>query len=262
LKSVNDFALSKTNHNLITLVTCYDYWSAAIINETDIDAVLVGDSAAMVMHGFESTVNANIDMIAYHLAAVKRGIKGKPIIVDLPFLSHRRGKKDTIDVIEKLIKSGANAVKIEGADNNLEIIKYIIDSGIPVMGHLGFTPQSINSIGGYLVQGKDPDSASKLVQDARALQDIGCFSIVLELIPSKLSKEITRELEIPTIGIGAGPHTSGQIIVLQDLLGLSKNFNPKFLRKYLNGFDLFKDAINKYNHDVKSKLFPSEQESY
>jgi 3-methyl-2-oxobutanoate hydroxymethyltransferase len=244
------------------MVTCYDYWSAIIIIETEIDAVLVGDSAAMVMHGYESTVNAETNMIAYHLAAVKRGLSKKPVIADLPFLVHRKGLKYTMGVIDRFLKLGANAVKIEGGGENLNLIKYIVNSGIPVMGHLGFTPQSINSIGGYLVQGKDSISASKIIEDAKKLQDAGCFSIVLELIPSKLSGQITEELKIPTIGIGAGPDTSGQIIVLQDLLGLSKNFNPKFLRKYLNGFDLFKNALNQYDHDVRKKLFPTEEESY
>ena len=160
------------------------------------------------------------------------------------------------------MKLGANAVKIEGAGSNLKTMKFIIDSGVPVMGHLGLTPQSINNFGGYIVQGKNDKEATRLIEDAKALEQSGCFSIVLELIPAQLAKEITEVLNIPTIGIGAGVYTSGQVLVLHDLLGLTKNFNPKFLRKYLNGFDLIKDSLQKYNSDVKRKLFPNEKESF
>lgn len=262
MKSINEFLSYKTNNKPITLITCYDYWSAKIINETDIDAVLVGDSAAMVMHGFETTINAEADMLSYHIAAVNRGLNEKLLIADMPFLAHRKGERNTLNVIEKFMKLGANAVKIEGAGDNIEIIKYVVDSGIPVMAHIGLTPQSINSIGGYLVQGKNNGTAAKLIQDAKNLENAGCFSIVLELIPAELAKEITEAINIPTIGIGAGPYTSGQIIVLQDLLGLSKNFNPKFLRKYMDGFGLIKTALNNYNKDVKERNYPNEKESY
>ena len=262
MKSINEFLSYKNSDKPITLITCYDYWSAKIINETDIDAVLVGDSAAMVMHGFETTINAEAEMLSYHIEAVRRGLNEKLLIADMPFLAHRKGKKNTLNVIEKFMKKGANAVKIEGAGDNIEIIKYVVDSGIPVMAHIGLTPQSINSIGGYLVQGKNNGTAVKLIQDAKNLENAGCFSIVLELIPAELAKEITKTINIPTIGIGAGPYTSGQIIVLQDLLGLSKNFNPKFLRKYMDGFGLIKTALNNYNNDVKARNYPNEKESY
>lgn len=261
MKSVNEFKVKKENHEPISLVTCYDYWSACIIDETEIDAVLVGDSAAMVMHGFSTTVNAEIDMMSYHISAVKRGTS-KFLIADFPFLAHKKGKDYAMEVVDKFLKSGANAVKIEGAGTTTDLIKYIVESGIPVMGHIGLTPQSVNGLGGFLLQGKNVESAKKLIADAKSLEQAGCFSIVLELIPAQLSKEITESLTIPTIGIGAGVFTSGQVLVLQDLLGLTKNFHPKFLRKYLNGFDLIKGALKKYDEDVKRKLFPSDKESF
>jgi 3-methyl-2-oxobutanoate hydroxymethyltransferase len=262
LKTINEFVIKKNKNETISLVTCYDYWSAVIINETDIDAVLVGDSAAMVMHGFDTTVNAEVEMMAYHLASVKRGLIEKFLIADLPFLAHRKGNKYVMDVVDKYLKLGANAVKIEGAGSNIKTIKHIIDSGVPVMGHIGLTPQSVNSIGGFLLQGKNDITAKKLIDDAKQLEDAGCFSIVLELIPAQLAKDITESIKIPSIGIGAGVYTSGQVLVLQDLLGLTKSFNPKFLRKYLNGFELIKDALNNYDREVKSKVFPNEKESY
>jgi 3-methyl-2-oxobutanoate hydroxymethyltransferase len=262
LKTINEFKINQDNNNPISLVTCYDFWSALIINDTDIDAVLVGDSVAMVMHGFDTTVNAEVDMMAYHLAAVKRGLTEKLLIVDLPFLAHRKGDQYAIEVVDKLIKLGANAVKIEGAGSNVRTIKHIVDSGVPVMGHIGLTPQSVNSTGGFVLQGKNDEDAKRLIDDAKALEDAGCFSIVLELIPAQLAKNITESVRIPTIGIGAGPFTSGQILVLQDLLGLTKGFNPKFLRKYLNGSELIKDALNHFNQDIKLKTYPDEKESY
>jgi 3-methyl-2-oxobutanoate hydroxymethyltransferase len=262
LKTINDFKLKKGEGIPISLITCYDFWSAQIISESDIDAVLVGDSAAMVMHGFESTVNAEIEMMSYHLAAVKRGLKNKLLIADLPFLVHRKGDQHVTETVDRFMKLGANAIKIEGAGSNIKIISHIVDSGVPVMGHIGLMPQSVNSIGGFLVQGKDDESSKRLIDEAKSLEDAGCFSIVLELIPAQLAKEITESINIPTIGIGAGSYTSGQILVLQDLLGMNKDFSPKFLRKYLNGFELITNSLNKYNSDVKNNIFPNELESF
>ncbi len=262
MKTINEFKIRKEKNKPISLVTCYDYWSALIINETEIDAVLVGDSAAMVMHGFSTTVNAEVDMMAYHIAAVKRGLTDKLLIADFPFLANRRGSRYAMETVDKFMKLGANAIKIEGAGSNIKTINHIIQSGVPVMGHIGLTPQSVNAFGGFLLQGKDSPSAKRLIDEAKELENAGCFSIVLELVPAQLAKEITEAINIPTIGIGAGVYTSGQVLVLQDLLGLSKNFNPKFLRKYMNGFDLIKDALNKYDTEVKAKLFPDEKESF
>ncbi|MFA5806108.1 MAG: 3-methyl-2-oxobutanoate hydroxymethyltransferase, partial [Melioribacteraceae bacterium] len=246
----------------ISLVTCYDYWSAQIIDESDIDAVLVGDSAAMVMHGFETTVNAELEMMCYHIEAVKRGLKNKFLIGDLPFLAHRKNLNYLMESVDRFMKAGAQAVKIEGADGNLEMIEHLVKSGVPVLGHLGLTPQSVHQLGGFKLQGKDELTAKKIFQDSLLLQQAGCFSIVLEMIPAEAAKKITDELEIPTIGIGAGPFTSGQVLVLQDLLGLNKNFNPKFVRKYLDGYDLIKTALNNFNKDIKEEKFPGINESY
>lgn len=262
MKSIPEFQKHKQSGTPISMVTCYDYWSAQIVQETNIDAVLVGDSAAMVMHGYETTINADVQMMLYHISAVRRGLKDKPLVADFPFLAHRKGKKFAMKIVDNFMKCGANAIKIEGAGSTIKPIKYIVDSGVPVMGHLGLTPQSVNSLGGFTLQGATINSAEKILNDAKKLEDAGCFSIVLEMIPSKLAKKITDSLSVPTIGIGAGKYTSGQILVLQDLLGFTNNFNPKFLRKYLNGYELIQNALNKYDKDVKKKNFPSVKESY
>jgi len=262
MKTVKEFQQMRDAGEKISVVTCYDYWSALILDESDIDAVLVGDSTAMVMHGFETTINAELEMMRYHVAAVKRGLKNKFLIADIPFLAHKKGLTFFIDAVDALMKAGAHAVKVEGADQNLENIKHLVLSGVPVMGHLGLTPQSIHQFGGNKVQGKDNGSSEKILMDAKALEEAGCFSLVLEMIPSTLAKKITDSISIPTIGIGAGADTSGQVLVFQDLLGLSKNFNPKFLRKYFEGYTVIKSALNAFNGDVKNHTFPSAKESY
>ena len=262
MKTVLEFMKLKSENCPISVVTCYDYWSALIINESDIDAVLVGDSTAMVMHGHPTTVNADINMMSFHVRAVSSGLRDKFLIADMPFLAHRKGMKEAMNSVDRLLKAGSHAVKIEGANGTTELIKYIVDSGVPVMGHLGLTPQSVYKLGGFKVQGKNEQDADRLIKDALDLQTAGCFSIVLELVPAKLAVKITRELSIPTIGIGAGPGTSGQVLVLQDLLGMTKAFQPKFLRKYMKGFELIKEALNRYDHDVKNHKFPNGEESY
>ncbi|MEW5843422.1 MAG: 3-methyl-2-oxobutanoate hydroxymethyltransferase [Bacteroidota bacterium] len=262
MKTISEFQKMKNEKRKISVVTCYDYWSARIIDGTDIDAVLVGDSAAMVMHGFETTINAELEMMGYHVAAVKRGLKNKFLIADLPFLAHKKSKEVLVDALDRLMKAGAQAIKIEGANGNLEIIKNLVDTGIPIMGHLGLTPQSVNQLGGFKLQGANEPAADRILNDARLLQQAGCFSIVLEMVPAQLAKLISEELTIPTIGIGAGVYTDGQVLVLQDLLGLSNGFNPKFLRKYLDGSELIKGALNNFNSDVKKENYPGEKESY
>lgn len=244
------------------MVTCYDFWSASIIGETPVDAVLVGDSAAMVMHGHSTTINADAQMVAFHLAAVRRGLPDRLLIADFPFLAHRRGEAFAMEVVDRFIKLGANAVKVEGAGSTAQLIRHITDSGVPVMGHVGLTPQSVHALGGFTLQGSDEKAAMRIMDEARQLEDAGCFSIVLEMVPASLAKKITDSLTIPTIGIGAGVHTSGQILVLHDLLGFNRNFKPKFLRKYLDGFQLVKDSLSRYDSEVKSKIFPSTDESY
>ena len=262
MKTIQEFKSMKLAGKKISVATCYDYWSALILDESDVDAVLVGDSAAMVMHGFETTINAELEMMRYHVAAVKRGLKNKFFIADLPFLAHKKGIQFLSDAVDTLMKAGAQAVKLEGAVGNLEIIKHLVTAGVPVMGHLGLTPQSINKLGGNKLQGNDTSSSERILKDAQSLEEAGCFAIVLEMVPATLAKTITETLSIPTIGIGAGVYTSGQVLVLHDLLGCSKDFNPKFLRKYLDGFSLIKSALNAYSSDVREQKFPSEKESY
>lgn len=262
MNTVGNFLQYKNDGKKISMVTCYDSWSAKIIENTNVDAVLVGDSTAMVMHGYENTINADVNMMAFHTSAVSRGVKNKFIVSDIPFLAHLKGRNNLIESVDKLFKAGAQAVKLEGAENSLSDIEFLVKSGIPVMGHLGMTPQSVHKFGGFKIQGRENEDANNILTEAKKLEDVGCFSIVLEMLPSELAKNITEILSIPTIGIGAGKDTSGQILVLQDLLGLSNGFNPKFLRKYLDGGKLIENALNEYNDDVKNENFPSLEESY
>lgn len=262
MKTIHDFSAQKLAGKKISMITCYDYWSAKLLNQTDIDCILVGDSLAMVMHGHSSTLPASANLMALHCAAVARGAGEKLIVGDMPFLSYRKGLTANMNAVEKIMKSGVQAIKLEGAKGNLSLVKHIVESGVPVMGHLGLTPQSIHQLGGFKVQGKDSSAADNLIEDAEALQEAGCFSLVLEAVPTELAKMITRRLSIPTIGIGAGPHTDGQVLVLQDMLGFNEDFKPKFLRHYMNGANQFKRAISKYHKDVVSGEFPTDKESY
>lgn len=260
--TVLDYKKYKESNKKISLVTCYDYWSASLINETDIDTILVGDSVAMIYHGYDSTLPADIPMMTTHTRAVKKGAPDKFIVTDLPFLTHRKSIDSVLDSVGEIMKSGANAVKIEGSRGHLETIRYIVESGVPVMGHLGLTPQSFNSLGGFKLQGKKDSEVGRLIEDAKALEEAGCFAIVLECIPDSLGKAVSEVLEIPTIGIGAGNSTDGQVLVLQDLLGLNTGYTPKFVRKFIDGKSLIKDAINNYDSTVKSQNFPGKGESY
>lgn len=259
---VIDFGEKKRLQEKISMVTCYDFWSAQIIEESDLDCILVGDSAAMIMHGFANTIPATVEMIASHVKAVCRGAPSKFVVADMPFLSVRAGISQAINSVDTLCKAGAQAVKIEGVAGHQEIIEHIVQSGVPVMGHLGLTPQSVHQLSGFRVQAKEDREAQRLQLQAEAAQTAGCFALVLECIPSNVATEITSNLKIPTIGIGAGSGTDGQVLVLHDLLGLSGKFQAKFLRKYLNGRQLILDALKQYNVDVKSGAFPSDRESY
>lgn len=260
--NILDFALMKHNNHKISMVTCYDFWSAQIIAQSNIDCILVGDSAAMVIHGHKTTLPATVDMMLQHIEAVVKGAGNKFIIGDMPFCSYRKGLDDTMNTVDKMMKRGSQAIKLEGADDNTDIIRHIVRSGIPVMGHLGLTPQSVNTLGGFKVQGKDEKSANHILEQAKSLEDAGCFAVVLECIPYLLAKQITETLSIPTIGIGAGPHTNGQVLVFQDLLGLQTQMKPKFLKTYLQGFDLIKDSLNQYDEEVKNAAFPDLQHCY
>lgn len=246
----------------ISMVTCYDFWTAQIINQSAIDAILVGDSLAMVVHGHSTTIPASIEMLALHTQAVSRGATNKIIVADMPFLSVRKGLENAVNCVDLLMKSGATAIKIEGVDGHESIIEHIVKSGVPVMGHLGFTPQSVHQLGGPKVQGRDTTGADAMLSQARKLEDLGCFGLVLECVPEALAGMITDNIHIPTIGIGAGAQVSGQILVLQDLLGMLPQFKFKFVRQYFDGFKLFSEALNRFDHDVKERQFPTETESF
>jgi len=260
--TILDFRKRKADGHPISMVSAYDAWSARIIAESDIDCILVGDSAAMVMHGHDSTIPADTPMLASHIAAVRRGAPGTFIIGDLPFLSVRMGLSEAVKNVAALIRAGANAVKLEGADGNLELITHITQSGVPVMGHLGLIPQSINAFGGYRVQGREETASAELYENALSLEKSGCFAVVLEAVPGKLAKSISSALKIPAIGIGAGAAVDGQVLVLQDLLGLNTQFTPKFVRKFLDGAMLIREALNRYHEEVTKKTFPLKEESY
>jgi 3-methyl-2-oxobutanoate hydroxymethyltransferase len=257
-----DFIRYKLQERPITMVTCYDSWSASLLSGTDVDCLLVGDSAAMVMHGYESTLPADIPMISSHTEAVRRGWGGGFIVSDMPFLSCRRGLGHAVDGAGTLMRSGANAVKIEGIRGQEHIISHIVESGIPVMGHLGLTPQAVYQLGGYRVQGRKGEQAEMIKEEAKTVERCGCFALVLECVPSRLAEEISRELNIPVIGIGAGAEVDGQVLVLQDLLGLSPGDMPKFVRTFADGKSWFTHALSSFTSEVRSGNFPSEKESY
>ncbi|MEQ1886965.1 MAG: 3-methyl-2-oxobutanoate hydroxymethyltransferase [Bryobacteraceae bacterium] len=257
-----DFLRAKAQQRKIAMVTCYDYTFARLIAKTPIDAILVGDSAAMVMHGHPSTLTMNIELTRMHTEAVARGAGDKFIVADMPFLSYRKGIGPAMDTAQLLMTAGAHAVKLEGVDGHEDVIERFVQSGIPVMGHIGMQPQSVNVYGGFRVQGRNEDSAHEIMRQAAALEELGAFSVVLECVPSKLAGEITEALHIPTIGIGAGPECDGQILVLQDLLGMNQDFRPKFVRQFADVGHCVQEALGRYDDAVKNGTFPATQESY
>ena len=244
------------------MVTAYDAWSARLVARSQVDAVLVGDSLAMVMHGHATTIPATVHLMALHTRAVAISIDCKFLVADLPFLSCRKGIPKAMAAVGALISSGAQAVKVEGVDGHEDVIGHIVGSGVPVMGHLGLTPQSVNQLGGYRVQGRSASDATSLLRQAQTLQDLGCFSIVLECVPADLAARITSELQLPTIGIGAGADTDGQILVLQDLWGVDPKPSPRFVRRYVDGERVLTDALDRYDADVKDVCFPGPGERY
>ncbi|KAF0113105.1 MAG: 3-methyl-2-oxobutanoate hydroxymethyltransferase [Hyphomonadaceae bacterium] len=270
IHNILDFSSKKSSGTKISIVTCYDYSSALIVAASDIDCVLVGDSVAMTMHGASSTISATIEQMVMHTEWVVRGLKDgtkageKPpfVIGDLPFLSYRKDLTANIEAALAIMQAGANAIKLEGAKGNLALIEHLVDSGVPIMGHLGLTPQSVNQIGGYKVQGKTTAAHDAMLDDAKALAAAGCFAMVLECVPAALAKEISEQVQIVTIGIGAGNDTDGQVLVWQDLLGLNTQFKPKFVRRYFDGFGEFQKALNHYHADVLGQNFPSDAESF
>lgn len=247
----------------ITMLTAYDYTMAKIIDHAKIDVILVGDSASNVMAGHETTLPITLDQMIYHASSVVRAVDRALVVVDLPFGSYQGNSKEALNSAIRIMKeSGAHAVKMEGGAEIAESITRILSAGIPVMGHLGLTPQSIYKFGTYTVRAKEEEEAKKLMEDAKLLEELGCFSIVFEKIPSKLATEVTNQLRVPTIGIGAGNGVDGQVLVTHDLMGMTHEFNPRFLRRYLNLFEDMTTAVQDYISDVKSLDFPNEKEQY
>lgn len=261
--NLHDFKLKKQQQSKITMLTCYDYPSACMIAESKIDCVLVGDSVAMAVHGHDTTIMASMDMMLLHTAAVSRGIGKKFIVTDLPFLCHRVSFAETITHVKQLLQAGAHAVKIEGGDNEVcQTITRLVTAGIPIMGHIGLTPQSILNLGGWKVQGREQEQAAQLLKQAQALEAAGCFSIVIECVPKQLAKAITDSLSIATIGIGAGSDTDGQVLVWHDLLGLQTHFKPRFIKNFVQGKDLLLAGINSYVEQVQQTHFPAVEHSF
>lgn len=260
--TINQLFAKKQAGEKLTMLTCYDYASAAIMNQSEVEMVLVGDSAAMVMHGESSTLPISIETMAQHVKAVVKGAPDKFIIGDMPFLSYRKSLDENMSAVELLMKAGAHAIKLEGVAGNESLIKHIVQSGVPVMGHLGLTPQSVNQFGGFKVQGKSADDQARIIEEAKTLEQLGCFSVVLECVPDQLTQEVVKHISMISIGIGAGQAVDGQVLVMQDMLGFSSGFSPKFLRRYLNTEQLFLDAFNAYVKDVKALNYPDESEQY
>jgi len=253
----------KARGEKISMLTAYDFTMAKLVDAAGIDIILVGDSASNVMAGFETTLPITLEHMIYHSSCVVRGVDRALVVADLPFMSYQVTTKEALISAGRMMKeAGAHAVKLEGGKPIADTIKRIVDAGIPVMGHLGLTPQSIYKFGTYKVRATDNQEADELMRDANLLQEAGCFSIVLEKIPQKLAKTVSESIDIPTIGIGAGSHCDGQVLVLHDMLGLNKDFNPRFLRRYLDLHTEIIHAVGQYVNDVKSADFPNESEQY
>ena len=253
----------KSEGEKISMLTAYDYTFAKIIDEAGIDIILVGDSASNVMAGHETTLPITLDQMIYHASSVIRAVKRALVVVDLPFGTYQADSKEALKSAIRIMKeSGAHAVKLEGGHLAKESIERIIQAGIPVMGHLGLTPQSIYKFGTYTVRAKDDIEAKTLIDDSKMLEKIGCFSIVLEKIPNVLAKKVAIDLKVPIIGIGAGSGVDGQVLVSHDMLGMNKDFSPRFLRRYLDLDTLVSNAVKKYSSDIKSGSFPNKEEQY
>ncbi len=251
------------NSQKITCLTAYDYPTARLLDEAGVDVILVGDSLGMVVLGYDTTLPVTIDEMLHHTRAVRRGARRALVVSDMPYGSYHTNNAESLRNAVRFVKeAGAEAVKVEGGERRLELISRLTEAEIPVMGHVGLTPQSVNALGGYRVQGKTLDSAEQLLRDARAVEAAGAFAIVLEAMPRELAAQITRELRIPTIGIGAGPDCDGQILVLSDMLGLTFGPSPKFARRYANVGEIISGAVREYCDDVRSSAFPSDAESY
>ena len=253
----------KANGEKISMLTAYDYTFAKLLDSAGIDVLLVGDSASNVMAGHETTLPITLDQMIYHASSVIRGVTRAFVVVDLPFGTYQSDPKKALRSATRIMKeSGAHAIKLEGGKEEAESIRRIVNAGIPVMGHLGLTPQSIHQFGGFGLRAKEEAEAQKLKEDAKLLEQLGCFAIVLEKIPAALAEEVAKSVRIPIIGIGAGNGVDGQVLVMHDMLGMSNEFHPKFLRKYANLQEVINEAVTHYIADVKSVDFPNENESY
>jgi 3-methyl-2-oxobutanoate hydroxymethyltransferase len=261
--TINDFKARKESKTPVSMITCYDHAFARIIEQTDIDVILVGDSLGNVIAGYTSTIPVTVDQMIYHTEIVRRGAPAKFLVIDMPFMSYQISLEESLRNAGRMMKeTGANAVKLEGGEDFRHIVQALVRASIPVMGHIGLTPQSVHKLGGYSVQGREEDKRKQLIKDAKILQEAGAFSIVLEKVPESLAQEITASLSIPTIGIGAGRYCDGQVLVINDLLGIDESFAPKFLKKYANVFEISKNAIQEYDREVKEKKFPDENHVY
>jgi 3-methyl-2-oxobutanoate hydroxymethyltransferase len=262
LRTPDGFAAAKAAGTKLVMVTAYDAWTARLLADTPVDCLLVGDSAMMVVHGERDTLGATPELMAMHTRAVVRGAGGKFVVADMPFLAARKGEAHALDCAALLLRAGAAAVKIEGAQGHLHVIRHLVESGIPVMGHLGLTPQWVRGFGGFKVQARAPEAAGQLREDAAALEQAGAFALVLECIPPGLAATVTAGLRIPTIGIGAGAGCDGQVLVLQDLLGLNPGFAPRFARRFADGAALVQNGASGFADAVRRGEFPSAQEAF
>ena len=260
--SIEVFASAKAAGRKIVMVTSYDAWSARLLEDTPVDCLLVGDSALMVVHGETDTLGATAELMAMHTRAVSRGAPHTCVVADMPFLSTRKGEPYALDCAALLLRAGAHAVKVEGVRGHLSVIRHLVESGIPVMGHLGLTPQWVRGFGGFKVQARDDAAANQLMEDAASLEQAGAFALVLECIPAAVAARVTGSLSIPTIGIGAGADCDGQILVLHDLLGLNPAFKPRFVRRFADGARMVRDAASLFASAVQSGDFPSGTENF
>lgn len=262
-KTILDFKKAKENNERISMLTAYDYSSAKLIDEAGIDAILIGDSLGMVSLGYEDTLSVTMEDMIHHTKAVARATKNALVVADLPFMSYQTSVYDAVYNAGRLIKEGrAHAVKLEGGIEMCDRIEAIVKSSIPVMAHIGLTPQSVNALGGFKVQGKDEKAAKALIEAAKAVEKAGAFAVVLECVPAKLAEIVTKELNIPTIGIGAGAQCDGQVLVYQDMIGMFSGFTPKFVKKYANIGDMMREAFEEYNKEVKNGSFPSQEHTF
>lgn len=253
----------KKRREKITMLTAYDFLVAKLLDQVGIDMILVGDSVANVVQGHVTTLPVTLDDMIYHAAAVKRAVKNALIVVDMPFMTYQNNEEEAVRHAGRIMKEvGAGAVKLEGGEYIADTVRHLVRIGIPVMGHLGLTPQAINKFGTYEVRATEKKEADQLLRDAKILTDAGVFAIVLEKIPATLAKKVTARISVPTIGIGAGPHCDGQVLVVYDMLGLTEEFKPRFVRRYTELAETMRDAFRRYSDDVKSRRFPSTEESY